>query len=212
MTPSVVEQLVAEGVEYCAGIVGSAFMDMLDLFPTAGIKFIPVRDEHTAGHMMDAYGRISGKIGVCTGQNGPGITNLVTSVATANHAHTPMVILGPSAGSATVGWDGFQEADQVSIFKPITKAAFRIPHPSRAADCVRTAFRIAYAQRGPVYLDIPRTTFTANWKTRYCHRKNTGPPPNKSRTKPFWKKRQKFSPKPKTRSSSPVEEQWTQTP
>jgi sulfoacetaldehyde acetyltransferase len=161
MTPSeaIVEQLVAEGVEYCAGIVGSAFMDMLDLFPTAGIKFIPVRDEHTAGHMMDAYGRISGKIGVCTGQNGPGITNLVTSVATANHAHTPMVILGPSAGSATVGWDGFQEADQVSIFKPITKAAFRIPHPSRAADCVRTAFRIAYAQRGPVYLDIPRDYF-----------------------------------------------------
>ena len=161
MTPSeaIVEQLVAEGVEYCAGIVGSAFMDMLDLFPTAGIKFIPVRDEHTAGHMMDAYGRVTGKIGVCTGQNGPGITNLVTSVATANHAHTPMLILGPSAGSATVGWDGFQEIDQVSIFKPVTKAAFSIPHPSRAADCVRTAFRIAYAQRGPVYLDIPRDYF-----------------------------------------------------
>ncbi|WP_028307734.1 sulfoacetaldehyde acetyltransferase [Desulfitibacter alkalitolerans] len=161
MTPSeaIVEQLLAEGVEYCVGIVGSAFMDMLDLFPAAGIKFIPVRDEHTAGHMMDAYGRISGKVGVCIGQNGPGVTNLVTSVATANLAHTPMLVLGPSAGTPTIGWDGFQECDQVPIFKPITKASFGIPHPSRAADCVRTAFRIMHADRGPVYLDIPRNYF-----------------------------------------------------
>lgn len=161
MTPSeaIVEQLLAEGVEYCAGIVGSAFMDLLDLFPTAGIKFIPVRDEHTAGHMMDAYGRLSGKVGVCIGQNGPGVTNLVTSVATAYHAHTPMLVIGPSAGTPTVGWDGFQENDQVPMFKPITKAAFGIPHPSRAADCVRTAFRIMHAERGPVYLDVPRNYF-----------------------------------------------------
>lgn len=161
MTPSeaIVEQLVAEGVEYCAGIVGSAFMDLLDLFPDAGIRFIPVRDEHTAGHMMDAYGRISGKVGVCIGQNGPGITNLVTSIATANHAHTPVLVIGPSAGTSTVGWDGFQEIDQVPMFKPITKASFAIPHPSRAADCVRTAFRIMHAERGPVYLDVPRDYF-----------------------------------------------------
>lgn len=161
MTPSeaICEQLLAEGVEYVAGIVGSAFMDLLDLLPAAGIKFIPVRDEHTAGHMMDAYGRIAGKIGVCIGQNGPGITNLVTSVATANHAHTPMLVIGPSASSSTVGWDGFQEVDQIPIFKPITKAAFRVPHPSRVAECLRTAFRIAYAERGPVYLDLPRDYF-----------------------------------------------------
>ena len=161
MTPSeaIVEQLLAEGVEYCVGIVGSAFMDLIDLFPAAGIEFIAVRDEHTAGHMMDAYGRITGKVGVCIGQNGPGITNLVTSVATANQAHTPMLILGPSAGTPTIGWDGFQECDQVPIFKPITKASFGIPHPSRAADCVRTAFRIMHADRGPVYLDIPRNYF-----------------------------------------------------
>lgn len=161
MTPSeaIVEQLVAEGVEYCAGIVGSAFMDLLDLFPDAGIRFIPVRDEHTAGHMMDAYGRISGKVGLCIGQNGPGVTNFVTSIATANHAHTPVLMLGPSAGTPTIGWDGFQEVDQVPMFKPITKASFGIPHPSRAADCVRTAFRIMHAERGPVYLDVPRDYF-----------------------------------------------------
>ena len=66
MTPSeaIVEQLRMEGVEYCAGIVGSAFMDMLDLFPAAGIRFIACRDEHTAGHMMAAYYRVTGKVGV----------------------------------------------------------------------------------------------------------------------------------------------------
>lgn len=161
MTPSeaIVEQLVAEGVEYCCGVVGSAFMDMLDLMPTAGIRFIAVRDEHTAGHMMDAYNRISGKIGVCTGQNGPGVTNLITSVATANQAHSPVLVIGPSAGTPSVGWDGFQECDQVPMFVPITKKSFQLPHPSRAADCVRTAFRTMYAQRGPVYLDVPRDYF-----------------------------------------------------
>jgi len=161
MTPSeaIVEPLVAEGVEHLTGIVGSAFMDMLDLFPAAGIKFIPVRHEQTAAHMEDAYSRVTGKCGVCTGQNGPGITNMVTSVAAANMAHSPLVVISPSAGTPTVGWDGFQECDQVSVFKAITKATVRVPHPKRAADCLRTAFRIAYAERGAVLYDIPRDYF-----------------------------------------------------
>jgi sulfoacetaldehyde acetyltransferase len=153
---AIVETLVAEGIDHVSGIVGSAFMDLLDLFPAAGIRFIPVRHEQSAAHMEDAYARISGKAGVVIGQNGPGITNMVTSVAAANMGHTPMVVISPSAGSATIGWDGFQECDQVSVFKAVTKAAIRIPHPSRAADCTRTAFRMAYALRGPVLLDIPR--------------------------------------------------------
>ena len=161
MTPSeaIVETLLAEGVDHVTGIVGSAIMDMLDLFPTAGIKFIPVRHEQTAGHMEDAYCRVSGKCGVITGQNGPGITNMVTSVAAANMAHTPMVVISPTAGTPTIGWDGFQEADTSAIFKAITKATIRVPHPSRVADCLRTAFRIAYAERGPVLFDIPRDYF-----------------------------------------------------
>lgn len=161
MTPSeaIVETLLAEGVDHISGILGSAFMDMLDLLPTAGIRFIPVRHEQSAAHMEDAFGRITGKAGVVIGQNGPGITNMVTSVAAANMAHTPMVVIAPSAGSPTIGWDGFQECDQVSVFESITKAAIRVPHPSRIADCVRTAFRIAYAERGPVVVDIPRDYF-----------------------------------------------------
>lgn len=156
---AIVETLVAEGIDHVSGIVGSAFMDMLDLFPAAGIRFIPVRHEQSAAHMEDAYARITGKAGVVVGQNGPGITNMVTSVAAANMGHTPMVVISPSAGTASVGWDGFQECDQVSVFKAVTKATIRIPHPSRAADCTRTAFRMAYALRGPVLLDVPRDYF-----------------------------------------------------
>ncbi|MED0758941.1 sulfoacetaldehyde acetyltransferase [Aneurinibacillus thermoaerophilus] len=161
MTPSeaIVETLVAEGVTHINGILGSAFMDMLDLLPTAGIRFIGVRHEQSAAHMADAYTRISGVAGVVIGQNGPGITNMVTSVAAAYQAHTPMVVISPSAGTPTIGWDGFQECDQVSVFKAITKETVRVTHPSRVADCLRTAFRIAYAERGPVLFDIPRDYF-----------------------------------------------------
>lgn len=153
------EVLVEEGVNHVSGILGSAYMDLLDLFPAAGIDFISVRHEQTAGHMEDAYSRITGKAGVVIGQNGPGITNYVTAVATANMAHTPLVVISPSAGSGSVGWDGFQECDTWDIFKPITKASLRVPHPNRAADVLRTAFRAAYSMRGPVLVDIPRDYF-----------------------------------------------------
>jgi len=161
MTPSesMAEVLVQEGVKHVSGILGSAYMDLLDLFPAAGIDFISVRHEQTAGHMEDAYCRLTGKAGVCIGQNGPGITNYVTAVATANMAHTPMVVISPSAGSGSIGWDGFQECDTWNLFKPITRASLRVPHPNRAGDILRTAFRIAYAEHGPVLVDIPRDFF-----------------------------------------------------
>jgi len=171
MTPSeaIAEVLVQEGVNHVSGSLGSAFMDLLDLFPAAGIDFISVRHEQTAGHMEDAYCRMTGKAGVCIGQNGPGITNYVTAVATANMAHTPMVLISPSAGSISVGWDGFQECDTWNLFKPITKASLRVPHPKRAADIMRTAFRIAYAERGPVLVDIPRDYFYGELDEEILH-------------------------------------------
>ncbi len=171
MTPSeaMAEVLVQEGVNHVGGILGSAFMDLLDLFPAAGIDFISVRHEQTAGHMEDAYSRLTGKAGVVIGQNGPGVTNFVTAVATANMAHTPMVVLSPSAGTISVGWDGFQECDTWNLFKPITKASLRVPHPKRAADILRTAFRIAYAERGPVVVDIPRDYFYGELDEEILH-------------------------------------------
>ena len=94
-----VETLVAYGVKDVFGIVGSAYMDALDLFPAAGIRFIPTAHEQGAGHMADGYSRVSGRHGVCIAQNGPGITNFVTSTAAAYWAHSPVVVITPETGS-----------------------------------------------------------------------------------------------------------------
>jgi sulfoacetaldehyde acetyltransferase len=161
MTPSeaMVETLRAEGVSVVTGIVGSAFMDALDLFPDAGIRFLPVRHEQTAAHMADAYARVTGTPGVCIGQNGPGITNMVTSIAAARLGHSPVVVVTPSAGTSAVGLDGFQEVDQTAIFAAITTGQVRVARPDRIAEAFRTAFRIALAERGPVQVDVPRDFF-----------------------------------------------------
>src|SRR5438876_11739116 len=85
MTPSeaFVETLVAHGVKHVFGIVGSAYMDALDLFPAAGIRFIPTVHEQGAGHMADGYSRVSGHHGVCIAANGPGVTNVLTAAPAA---------------------------------------------------------------------------------------------------------------------------------
>lgn len=153
---AMVETLRVEGVKQVFGIVGSAFMDALDLFPAAGIRFIPVRHEQAAGHMADGYARVTGVPGVCTGQNGPGITNIVTAIAAAYHAHSPVVIVTPSAMTTGRGLDGFQEVDQLPIFSTITKYQVQVPRADRMAESFRTAFRIALAEHGPVQVDVPR--------------------------------------------------------
>src|ERR1700736_2507646 len=96
---AVVETLVAQGVTDVFGIVGSAYMDALDLFPLAGIRFIPTVHEQGAPHMAHGYYRASGRHGVCIGQNGPGITNFVTAIAAAYWAHSAVVAITPEAGS-----------------------------------------------------------------------------------------------------------------
>src|SRR5512134_4166588 len=100
MTPSeaFVETLVAQGVQNVFGIVGSAYMDALDLFPAAGIRFIPTVHEQGSAHMADGYYRVSGRHGVCIAQNGPGTTNFVTGVAAAYWAHSPVVVITPETG------------------------------------------------------------------------------------------------------------------
>ncbi|MGC9974633.1 MAG: sulfoacetaldehyde acetyltransferase [Gaiellaceae bacterium] len=158
---AVAETLRAEGITEIFGIVGSAYMDLLDLFPAAGIRFVAVRHEQSAAHMADGYARVTGKPSLCIGQNGPGITNMVTSVAAAYHAHSPVVIVTPSAMSSGRGLDGFQEVDQLPIFSTITKYQLQVSRPDRIAEAFRTAFRVALAERGPVQIDIPRDFFYA---------------------------------------------------
>ena len=161
MTPSeaFVEQLAAEGVTDIFGIVGSAYMDALDLFPPAGIRFISVAHEQNAAHMADGYARATNRHGVCVGQNGPGITNFVTAVAAAFWAHSPVVAITPEAGSATAGLGGFQETNQLPIFSEITRYQAHVSRPDRIAELTHRAFTIAMAERGPVQINIPRDHF-----------------------------------------------------
>jgi len=161
MTPSeaFVETLRAEGVTLVPGIVGSAYMDALDLFPAAGIRFVSVAHEQNAVHMADGLGRVSGKPSVVIAQNGPGTTNFVTGVAAAYWAHTPMVVVTPAVGSLGVGLGGFQETEQLPIFSKITKWQVAVNRPERMAELLRRAFYIAKAELGPVQVDIPRDYF-----------------------------------------------------
>ena len=161
MTPSeaFVETLRAQGVKDTFGIVGSAYMDAHDLFPLAGIRFVSVAHEQNAAHMADGYARVTGKHGVCIGQNGPGITNFVTAIAAAYWAHSPVVAITPESGSLTMGLGGFQETEQMPIFSKITKWQVHVNAPSRMAELTSRAFDIAMQERGPVQLNIPRDYF-----------------------------------------------------
>ena len=161
MTPSeaLVETMAANGVTEVFGIVGSAYMDALDIFPAAGIRFIPVAHEQGAAHMADGYARASGRHGVCIAQNGPGITNFVTAIAAAYWAHSPVVFITPETGSMTTGLGGFQETDQLPIFSRITKFQGHVNNPKRMAEIAARCFDRAMLEMGPAQLNIPRDYF-----------------------------------------------------
>ncbi|KAE8757370.1 sulfoacetaldehyde acetyltransferase [Paraburkholderia madseniana] len=161
MTPSeaFVETLAANGVTDMFGIMGSAFMDAMDIFAPAGIRLIPVVHEQGAGHMADGYARVSGRHGVVIGQNGPGISNCVTAIAAAYWAHSPVVMITPEAGTMGIGLGGFQEAKQLPMFQEFTKYQGHVTHPARMAEFTGRCFDRALAEMGPTQLNIPRDYF-----------------------------------------------------
>src|SRR6201987_4417195 len=167
MGPSeaLVETLAAYGVRDVFGIVGSAFMDALDIFPAAGIRFIPVAHEQGAAHMADGYARVSGRHGVCIAQNGPGVTNFVTGIAAAYWAHSPVVFITPETGSMTMGLGGFQETEQLPIFSKITKYQGHVNNPRRMAEIAARCFDRAMLEMGPTQLNIPRDYFYGEIET-----------------------------------------------
>ena len=154
-----VEALKAENVEYVFGLIGSATMEMFDaLYDAKEINFVGVHDERTGTHMADGYARASGKAGVIlAGQNGPGATNLVTGLAQAKAAFSPVVSIAGSLSSGHVYRDAFQEVDQQALFKPITKNTWTVTSTDRVPEMFREAFRVAMSpRRGPVQLNLPR--------------------------------------------------------
>ncbi len=161
MTPSeaFVETLAANGVTDIFGIMGSAFMDAMDIFAPAGIRLVSVVHEQGAGHMADGYSRVSGRHGVVIGQNGPGISNCVTAIAAAYWAHSPVVMITPESGTMGQGLGGFQEANQLPMFQEFVKYQGHVNNPNRIAEYTARCFDRAMSEIGPTQLNIPRDYF-----------------------------------------------------
>lgn len=158
-----VEALRMAGVDKIFGLMGSSTLDMYDaLYDATDIQHIGVRDERAGAHMADAYGRISGKPGVIiAGQSGPGSTNLVTGLAQAKLAYSPVLAITGLPMTQHSGKDSFQEIDQSTLFLPVTKRAFTVPTAKRIPEFIIDGMRIANSGRkGPVLLNIARDLFS----------------------------------------------------
>ena len=155
----IVETLNIENVTHVFGLIGSATMELFDaLYDAKNIKFIDVRDERTGTHMADGYARASGKPGIIiAGQNGPGATNLVTGIAQAKAAFSPVISIAGAIATEHEGKDAFQEIDQQSLFEPITKKTFTVRQTELISETLREAFSLALSPRcGPVHINFPR--------------------------------------------------------
>ena len=155
-----VKVLQSHGVEHCFGIIGSAFMPISDLFPKAGIAFWDVAHEANAGFMCDGFTRASGRIAMAIGQNGPGVTNLVTPVKTAYWNHTPMLLVTPQAANKTIGQGGFQEVPQMALFEDMVCYQEEVRDPSRVAEVLNRVIGQALRRSAPAQINVPRDIWT----------------------------------------------------
>ena len=152
------------GIDCVFGLLGGSMLELYDaLGQQDKVRYVGARDERAAGHMADAYGRIRGLPGVVLGaQAGPGVANLVTAVAEAHLAYSPMVAIAGAITRADQGKDTFQEIDQVALFAPICKRSIMVTSPARMGEALLEAMRLALSgRRGPVVLHVPRDLFTA---------------------------------------------------
>jgi len=155
-----VKILQKHGIQHVFGIIGSAFMPISDLFPKAGITFWDVAHETNGGIMADGYTRSTGKIAMCIAQNGPGITGLVTPIKTAYWNHTPMLLVTPQAANKTIGQGGFQEVEQMNLFKDMVCYQEEVRDPSRVAEVLNRVISKAIIGSAPAQLNIPRDFWT----------------------------------------------------
>jgi acetolactate synthase-1/2/3 large subunit len=151
------EVFKAEGVEVLFGYPGGSVIPIFDvLYDHAEPRFILTRHEQGAGHAADGYARATGKVGVCIATSGPGATNLVTALATANFDSAPLVAITGQVKTNLIGNDAFQEADITGISRPITKHNYLVRDVNELGETLRAAFYIARTGRpGPVLVDIP---------------------------------------------------------
>tara|TARA_B100000029_G_scaffold222878_1_gene220744 strand:+ start:83 stop:1783 length:1701 start_codon:yes stop_codon:yes gene_type:complete len=154
----VCESLVREGVEHIFGIPGGAILPLYQVLPEyEKLKHILVRHEQGAAHAADGYARATGKAGVAFATSGPGTTNLVTGIATAQMDSVPVVAITGQVGRPVLGTDAFQETDITGITLPITKHNYLVMDINDIGETIKEAFHIATSGRpGPVLVDIPK--------------------------------------------------------
>jgi acetolactate synthase-1/2/3 large subunit len=149
------EMLLEEGVEVLFGFPGGAVIPIFDVLYDSPLKFVMSRHEQGACHMADGYARSTGKTGAVIATSGPGATNLITGLATANMDSVPMVAFTGQVRSQLIGNDAFQEADVTGITRPVTKHNFLVTRVEDLGRTVKEAFHIARTGRpGPVVVDI----------------------------------------------------------
>src|SRR6056300_1330348 len=155
-----VKVLQMHGIENAFGIIGSAMMPISDLFPQAGIKFWDAAHECNAGMMADGYTRSTGEMSMMVAQNGPGITNFVTPVKTAYWNHTPLLLMTPQAANKTLGQGGFQEVEQMALFKDMVAYQEEVRDPTRIAETLNRVILQAKRASAPAQINIPRDFWT----------------------------------------------------
>ena len=155
-----VKVLQMHGIEHAFGIIGSAMMPISDLFPQAGITFWDAAHECNAGMMADGFTRATGKMSMMVAQNGPGITNFVTPVKTAYWNHTPLLLVTPQAANKTMGQGGFQEVEQMALFKDMVAYQEEVRDPSRMAETLNRVILQAKRASAPAQINVPRDFWT----------------------------------------------------
>ncbi len=155
-----IKVLQFHGIEHSFGIIGSAFMPISDLFPKAGITFWDVAHETNGGLIADGYTRATGKMSMVIAQNGPGITGLVTPIKTAYWNHTPLLLVTPQAANKTMGQGGFQEVEQMNLFKDMVCYQEEVRDPSRMAEVLNRVIEKAHRGSAPAQINVPRDFWT----------------------------------------------------
>jgi len=154
---ALMKALEKEGVKEVFGLPGGANLPMYDELFKSNIRHILVRHEQSAAHMADGFGRVSRKPGVCFATSGPGATNLLTGIATAQADSAPMVAVTGQVPVAMIGKDAFQESDIIGMANPALKYSYQPRTPEEIPTMVKQGFYIAETGRpGPVLLDIPK--------------------------------------------------------
>ena len=155
-----VKTLQMHGISNAFGIIGSAMMPISDIFPDAGIKFWDCAHETSGGMMADGFTRATGKMCMMIAQNGPGITNFVTAVKTAYWNHTPVLLVTPQAANKTIGQGGFQEMEQMNLFKDCVAYQEEVRDPTRIAETLNRVIMQAKRASAPAQINVPRDFWT----------------------------------------------------